>query len=63
MNMTFVFMEFRYVSSANYKLALAKSICQQLNNNKGTGHLPLWRLNPIILQFLTFNNPREFRVE
>ena len=37
------------------KLALAKSICQWLNNNKSISHLPLWRLNPVLLQLLTFN--------
>ena len=38
----------------NYKLALAKGIC----------HLLLWRLNPVLLQLLTFNTPgREFRME
>ena len=38
----------------NYKLALAKGIC----------HLPLWRLNPVLQQLLTFNMPgRESRVE
>ena len=32
----------------NYKLALAKGIC----------HLLLWRLNPVLLQLLTFNTPK-----
>ena len=43
----------------NYELALAKSICQLLNNrdNKGICHLPLWKLNPVLLQLLTFNTP------
>ena len=41
----------------NYKLALAKRICQGLNNNKSICHLPLWRLNPVLLQLLTLNNP------
>ena len=63
MNMTFVFMEFRYVSSVSCKLALAKSICQQLNNNKGISHRPPWRLNLVLLQLLTFNLPKAFRVE
>ena len=43
--------------SVNYKLVLAKSICQGLNNNKGICHLPLQRLNPVLLQVLTFNTP------
>ena len=38
----------------NYKLALAKSICQQLNNSEGICLLPLQRLNPMLLQLLTF---------
>ena len=38
----------------NYKLALAKSICQWLKNNKGVCHLPLQRLNPALLQLPTF---------
>lgn len=39
---------------ANYKLAIAKSICQQLNNNnKG---IYLQRQNPELLQLWTFNN-------
>ena len=48
-----------------YKLALAKSMCQQLNSNhKGVCHLPLWRLNPMLLKLPTFNTPwGEFRVE
>ena len=49
--------------SANYKSALAKSICQRLNN-KGIFHPPLQRLNPLLLQLQTFNSPwGEFRVE
>ena len=36
--------------------------CQWLNNN-GVCHLPLWRLNPVLLQLLTFNNPWGIRVE
>ena len=43
--------------SVNYKLVLAKSICQGLNNHKGICHLPLQRLNPVLLQVLTFNTP------
>ena len=40
--------------SVNYRLALAKGIC----------HLPLWRLNHVLLQLLTFHMARrEFRVE
>ena len=35
----------------NYKLALGRGIC----------HLPLWRLNPVLQQLLTFNMP--WRVE
>ena len=37
----------------NYKLALAKSVCQRLKN-KGVCHLPLQRLNPGLLQLPTF---------
>ena len=34
------------------------------NNNKGTCHLPLWRVNPVPLQLPTFNTPwGEFSVE
>ena len=33
--------------SVNYKLALAKGIC----------HLPLQRLNPVLLQLLNFDTP------
>ena len=48
----------------NYKLTLAKSICQWLNNNKGICHRPLWRLNPVLLQLPTFNTLwGDFRVE
>ena len=36
--------------------------CQGLNN-KRTCHLPLWRLKPVLLQLVTFNPWREFRVE
>ena len=35
----------------NYKLRLAKSICQQLNDNKDIYHLP------VLLQVLTFDTP------
>ena len=35
------------LDSVNYKLALAKGIC----------HLPVWRLNPVLQQLLTFNKP------
>ena len=41
----------------NYKLALAESICQSLNNSKSICHLPLRRLNPVLLQLLTFDIP------
>ena len=41
--------------SVNYKLALAKNICQQLNDNEATCHLPLWWLNPVLEQMPTFN--------
>ena len=48
----------------NYKLALAESIYQSLNNSKSICHLPLRRLNPVLLQPLTFDTPwRQFRVE
>ena len=40
---------------ANYKLGLAQSISQSLNNKKSICHLPLWRLNPVLLQQLNFN--------
>ena len=30
-------------------------IAFKIDNNKGTCHLPLWRLNPVLLQLLTFN--------
>ena len=43
--------------AVNCKLALAKSICQRLNNNKGNCHLPPWRLNPGLRQLPTFNSP------
>ena len=39
----------------NYKLALAKSVCQPLNNSEGICLLPLQRLSPALLQLLTFN--------
>ena len=35
------------LDSVNYKLALAKGIC----------HLPLWSLNPVLQQLLTFDKP------
>ena len=35
------------VRAVNDKLALAKGIC----------HLPLWALNPVLLQLLTFDRP------
>ena len=38
----------------SYKLARTKSICQQLNNRKVICLLPLQRLNPMLLQLLTF---------
>ena len=41
--------------TVNYKLALAKSIARV--NNKGICQLPLWRLNPVLLQLLTFTGP------
>ena len=48
----------------SYKLALAKSICQWPNSNKGVCHLPLQRLNTVLLQLLTFNTSwGEFRGE
>ena len=39
----------------NYKLA--KSICQPLTNSEGICLLPLQRLNPVLLQLLTFDPP------
>ena len=36
----------------NYKWAFARSICQRLNN-KGICHLPVQRLNPMLLQLPT----------
>ena len=42
---------------ANYKLGLAQSICQSLNNKKSICHLPLRRLNPVLLRQLTFDTP------
>ena len=44
----------------NYKLALAKSVCQRLNN-KGVCRLPLRRLNSVLRQLLTFNIPEGVR--
>ena len=44
--------KFLEVYTVNYKLALTKSICEQLNDhNKGICHLPA------LLQLLTFNTP------
>lgn len=38
----------------NYKWTLATSICQRLNDNKkGICHLPVQRLNPMLLQLPT----------
>ena len=42
----------------SYILALAKNICQQLNN-KGLCHLPLQRLTPVLLWLLTFSTTEE----
>ena len=36
--------------------SLTQEPCQQMNN-KGICHLPLLRLNPMLLQLLTFNKP------
>ena len=37
------------LAPVNYKLALAKSICQRPNNkNRGICHLPQWRLSPVL---------------
>ena len=41
----------------NYKLALAKSICQPLTNSKGICLLPLQKLNSVLLQLLTVDTP------
>ena len=41
----------------NYKMVLAKSICQPLTNSKGICLLPLQKLNSVLLQLLTFNIP------
>ena len=38
------------------QMTLAKSICQG-QNNKGICHLPLQRLNAVLLQLQTFNIP------
>ena len=43
-------------STGNHNLALAKSTYQWLNH-KGICHLHLLRLNPELLQLLTFNTP------
>lgn len=41
------------LSIVNYQLALAKSLCQQLNNNNNSiCHLPLRRLKPVLLLLL-----------
>ena len=46
----------QFEDPVNYKLTLAKRICQQQNNNnKGICHLPLRRLNPVLLQLKAFN--------
>ena len=48
----------------NNKLVPAKSICQWLNNHKNICHLPLQRLNSVLLQLPTFNTAwGEFMVE
>ena len=56
-----------YGVDVNYKLALAKSIYQGLNNNnnnRGICHLPLWRMNLVLPQLLTFNTScEEFRMK
>lgn len=39
------------LSIANYQLALAKSLCHQLNNNS-ICRLPLRRLKPVLLLLL-----------
>ena len=51
------------VCLVSYKLALAKSIFQWLDNNKSIYHLPLWRLNPKLLQLLIFNTPKGVQQE
>ena len=46
----------QFEDPVNYNLTLAKRICQQRNNNnKGICHLPLRRLNPVLLQLKAFN--------
>ena len=48
----------RWHLHVKYKLALAKSICQQLNNHhKGVCPLPLRRLNHVLLKLPTFSTP------
>ena len=47
--------EIRVKENVNYKLAPAKSICQELNNKWGVCRLPLWRWNPVLPQLLIFN--------
>ena len=39
----------------NYKLALAKSVCQPPNSSEGSCLLPLQTLSPALLQLLTFS--------
>ena len=46
-------------TSVNYKLALAKSICQQLNNNNNKGICYL----SVLLELLTFNPQRGIQSE
>ena len=57
----------RGLNNLNLKLALAKSICEQLNNNKNKGIylLPLWRLNPVCAAVaVDLQHPlREFTVQ
>ena len=43
-------------STTNWHLSRALPVTEQ-------GHLPLRRVNPVLLQLLTFNTPGEFRVE
>ena len=44
-----------YLSTTNGHLPRALPATQQ--QQKGICHLPLWRLNPVLLQLLTFNSP------
>ena len=39
-------------------LSAVNGVCQRLNDNKGDCCLPLGRLNPELLQLLTFDTPR-----